>query len=376
MGDPHFRILTSAEEFGTVRDAWISLYGSSGCTSPAMTGAAVHAFLEHGLAANESAVVVLAESGGRLIGALPTVAHHHRGGLQLSTFHDNHTYGVEFLLDPSWPGLPASLVSFLALELPALQTITLADVPADSGSIDALRRIRGWRMHIDESREASFLPVPASSAAFVSGLSQNFRKNLRKQQTKLNQLTSVEHLFLRGRSAESELMDAFLELEASGWKGRSGTAIVSQPTVQSFFRSLAAGLAAEEKLEWHFLKSADRLIGAQMGVRCAGVLNLLKIAYDEEYAAVGPGNMLFLGMLEQERGAGRAAEVNCLTDMPWHRNWRMSRRMHLKLTLYRKQLLPTMLGYAPAVAADLVRRSPLAHSLVRAVKRVLLRHPR
>ena len=43
----------------------------------------------------------------------------------------------------------------------------------------------------------------------------------------------------------------------------------------------------------------------------------------------------------------RAIEINCLTDMEWHRPWNMQRREYLDLRLFPKSWVGQSLGRAP-----------------------------
>ncbi len=69
------------------------------------------------------------------------------------------------------------------------------------------------------------------------------------------------------------------------------------------------------------------------------------------------------------RSSGALAEINCLTDMPWHRNWRMPQSRYARIWLFRRQPLSLMLGYLPR-RAILLARSALRPAIVRASSRL------
>jgi CelD/BcsL family acetyltransferase involved in cellulose biosynthesis len=110
----------------------------------------------------------------------------------------------------------------------------------------------------------------------------------------------------QGRLAFAELgpdedprpwIDAFLELEASGWKGRDGTAIALSPGQRRFFEEGAAALAAEGRL-WMLGLALD---GKWIALKCNFLAGrggfAFKIAYDEKYARSSPGVLLELETL-------------------------------------------------------------------------------
>ena len=61
-------------------------------------------------------------------------------------------------------------------------------------------------------------------------------------------------------------------------------------------------------------------------------------------------------------------EVNCTTDMPWHRNWEMPRSGYHDLSVLPRRPLSILLGVLPAKAKALARRVPGLVPLVRRVR--------
>jgi CelD/BcsL family acetyltransferase involved in cellulose biosynthesis len=370
-----FRLVQSADAFAAVATAWDALFARAACTTVSLTSTAVQAFLSHRLRPGDEPVVLLAESGAELVGALPLVRHRRFGATVLSTLSDHESYGVDFLIDPAWP---ASLRGEMLAHLLRVQRwvfrIRLEDVRAEEGTAACLP-LAGVSAHSDLRRRASFVEVLATGDEVVTALSSNFRKNLRKQEARLHALPGVEVRFIVGDEAQDSHFADFVALEMSGWKGKNGTAIGCEAQLLAFYRTLVSGWRDAGQLEWQFLSAEGCLIGAHLGVRTGHVLSLLKIAYDEAHAHCGPGNMLFLEMLRREATAGLSREVDCLTDMAWHRNWRMASRDYVTVTLYPQRLVPWLFGYLPAVIADALRRSPLARAVVQALRRSFRRRP-
>ena len=86
--------------------------------------------------------------------------------------------------------------------------------------------------------------------------------------------------------------DAFLRLEAAGWKGRNASAFASSRAAEVFFRRMMSAAQREGRL----MTLALELDGQPVALKC----NLLagegafafKIAYDERYARFSPGLLL------------------------------------------------------------------------------------
>ncbi|HSK21704.1 MAG TPA: GNAT family N-acetyltransferase [Egicoccus sp.] len=83
-----------------------------------------------------------------------------------------------------------------------------------------------------------------------------------------------------------------LAVEAAGWKGREGTAIVSHPATRRFYERMVAWAAVQGWLELRTLRLDGRLAAIQIALRHDGVLYLLKTGYDERFAVAAPGKAL------------------------------------------------------------------------------------
>ena len=364
-----FRTIRSAQEFSALRDEWHGLFVRSGCSTASLTGAAVYSLLLHGSNADSAPMLVVALQGQRVVGGVPLTCTEAGGRLRVNTFADTQTYGVDCLADDAQPWVRMALLEHVIGAFGHAFSIVLEDIAATSNTVGCAHKLRHVAVHTDERRSASFLSVPATEEAIRSSVSSNFRKNLRKQEARLREATGVGFTFLTGADATPDLFDRFLSLEASGWKGQAGTAIASRERLRAYYATLTEELARDGQLEWHFLEANGRPIGGHLAVRTGSVLTLLKIAYDEVHAALAPGNMLFLEMLRREARNGGTTVVDCLTDMPWHQNWRMQRRLHLTVSLYPRRIGPLLFGYAPAVLADSVRKIQIARSTVRIIKK-------
>jgi CelD/BcsL family acetyltransferase involved in cellulose biosynthesis len=366
-GRYRIRVLRSADEFAAVRDAWDALFNETVCTTASISGAAVFAFLKHRIASGEQPVVAIAEAHGGLLGGLPAVARSTRVGTVLESARDIETTGL--LLRSGCDGLLAmELVEALFAGFPRPYALRFRNVSAHSDAVRAILRSSRHHCHADVDAYGSFLQLCEVQADVLSMVSNNFRKNLRKQRRRLDALSNVHFEFLEGAEADPSVIEDFIALEQAGWKGRVGRAIGHDPAMTAYYRTLVKELAREQRLEWHLLTVGGKLIAAHLGIRTGRAINLLKIAYDESYAAAGPGNMLLLELIRREQARDREAVVDCLTDMPWHRNWRMASRPYLTVTLFPRRLLPTVLGYYPRVVADVLRGQLWLRSLVRTVK--------
>ena len=94
-------------------------------------------------------------------------------------------------------------------------------------------------------------------------------------------------------------LEDFFALEASGWKGKAGTAAAAHGNVRGFIASALSGLAAEGKAAINRLHLDGRAIAAAITLRSGDAAWYWKIAYDEKFARYAPGILLTAALTEE-----------------------------------------------------------------------------
>jgi len=168
-------------------------------------------------------------------------------------------------------------------------------------------------------------------AELLAELSKNLRATLRKSQKRLDadgglQIlrnsvpASLERADLTPLQASYE---AFLALEASGWKGQAGTnsAIGLNPATRAFYAELLGLRCADFVPEVALLAHGSVPVAAQFSLTVNGCKHVLKIGYDESHARYSPGQVLMSAVLESSSG-GALQSVSLVTNMTWHQAWR------------------------------------------------------
>lgn len=92
--------------------------------------------------------------------------------------------------------------------------------------------------------------------------------------------------------------NALLEIEASGWKGKEGSAIVQSPQTLAFYTACAKAWAQAGTLRLFVLYLQDIPIAFEMNVQTGDRLNCVKHGYLEQYAKQGPGQVLRIQVLK------------------------------------------------------------------------------
>ena len=120
------------------------------------------------------------------------------------------------------------------------------------------------------------------------------RKEFRRQQARLAEQGKVA---IERRDDTVDIagwIDAFLALEARGWKGREGSALAAAPGTARMFREALTGAAARGKLERLSLTLDGRPIAMLASFLSTPGAFSYKTAFDEDFARFSPGVLLQL----------------------------------------------------------------------------------
>jgi hypothetical protein len=127
-------------------------------------------------------------------------------------------------------------------------------------------------------------------------LSTKVRSEMRRRQRRLEEKLGGP-LRLLDRS-DTEAVDEFMRLEASGWKGREGSAYLKRPDAQQWFRGLCHNFASTGRLHLLSLEVDGRSVAMQCFLQSGTSFFSLRVGHDEELNAYGPGVLLHVAAIE------------------------------------------------------------------------------
>ena len=127
---------------------------------------------------------------------------------------------------------------------------------------------------------------------FARTISGTSRKALRRHRRQLESLGDLEFRTLAPEEPEQAWIEWFLELEASGWKGRNNTALASNPTERDFFTEITRAARQRGKVEMRGLFLDGRPIAMHCDFRAGRGAFGFKMAFDESFARYSPGVLL------------------------------------------------------------------------------------
>ena len=119
-------------------------------------------------------------------------------------------------------------------------------------------------------------------------------KELRRQRHRLAEHGAVRFEAARTQDDVSAALETFLALEAAGWKGKRGTALLQHAGDSAFIRRAAAALAATGQCEIVTLHAGETPIAAAIVLRHQDRAFYFKLGIDERFAKYSPGVQLTL----------------------------------------------------------------------------------
>ncbi len=196
---------------------------------------------------------------------------------------------------------------------------------------------RGHRHFPGRPQSRAMLAARCGGQEYIErSLGAKRRKELRRQERRLGELGTLicEHL---GREDDVDgWIEDFLRIEASGWKGREGTALGLREGEQRYFRRVMHNAFQAGQLMMLRLRLNGETISAQVNFRSGTGAFAFKVAFDERYARYSPGVLLELENIRlQLDGVGDQAEWMDSCSQPGpsliETIWRERRTIH---TLY------------------------------------------
>jgi CelD/BcsL family acetyltransferase involved in cellulose biosynthesis len=181
---------------------------------------------------------------------------------------------------------------------------------------------------------------------YKRNLHAHLLRNLRRGRRQLEEMGPLVIETVSGGVMLDTRLEEAMQVEASGWKGKTGTAIQSRPHTRQFYREMAHWAAERGILRLYLLRLRGRVLTMCLTLRQHGVCYMLKGGYDEAFRRYSPGNLLTEALLEDcaSRGITRV-EMNGDAET-YKLNWATGTRQYMRLEAF----APTTAGRLAAAA--------------------------
>ena len=253
---------------------------------------------------------------GRLVGVLPLARH---GGV-LSSPTNWHT--PEF--GPVFEERSDAAALARALFRQRFRRVRLSFLDSASDALAELRaaaRSAGYRPAERVKVRSPFVAGDADWETYWQSRSGNHRSGVRRLRRRLEERGSVSlEVFGGGERLAERLQEAF-EIEASGWKGEQGTAILSNPETRRFYEQVARWAARRGVLRLAFLRVDGRAVAVHLSLEANRRYYMLKPGFDPSLSKAGPGKLLDWEMVERVFTEGLESFEFLGADDPYKLTW-------------------------------------------------------
>ncbi|HZM57112.1 MAG TPA: GNAT family N-acetyltransferase [Acidimicrobiales bacterium] len=225
----------------------------------------------------------------------------------------------------------------------ARNAVTLDDVVGASGAWDVLwlgglRAGSPWlelavgraRVNEEPNDGVGILDTPLGDDAWRRRLPKNMRETIRKARRRIEACGGSEIVSSTGAELPAAY-EEFVALEASGWKGVAGTALLQRSASRDLLRDY---LCVARTAQVRSLRIGDRLAASQVTVEAGGSLVLLKLAYDEQFAHLSPGNFLMANLVEKCCEDPTVDRIDLIGWQEWCQRWGMVREPTYRLVAF------------------------------------------
>ncbi|HKK07954.1 MAG TPA: GNAT family N-acetyltransferase [Gemmatimonadota bacterium] len=201
---------------------------------------------------------------------------------------------------------------------------------------DALAE-RGARWGLRDMHASPYVQLPASMDALMNGLSGSYRESLRRKDRKAEGTGVVTH---RSCGASPEDVEPAFEISRHTWQHEAGTGITSKPSIERFYREVAARTARHGWLRMAYLLRDELPVAYEYNLMFDGTLYGLKVAYHADHSDLSPGLVLKLRVLEEAIADGVDAYDFLGEAEPYKMHWTHRVRPLAELRVHRRGLAP------------------------------------
>ncbi len=233
----------------------------------------------------------------RLIGLMPVISLWRALKIPLPALVSAHPYGTlcSPLIDRDAPIEAATQLLRRAREAGA-HALVLNDVALDGAAMTALKQVLtrdGLKPRVLSSYIRASLDATQDDETLLrDALGTKKLKELRRQSHRLEEHGPVTFDVARRPDEIGPALETFLQLEASGWKGKRGTALVQHVGDATFIRRAVPALAETAQCEIITLRAGTTPVAAGIVLSHQDRAFFFKLGIDERFAKYSPGVQL------------------------------------------------------------------------------------
>jgi len=205
------------------------------------------------------------------------------------------------LIDPDFGIAVLDLLEdWLASEYPAMAALLMPAVHANGRFGNLLRdhaELRSLQIcEFDRSSRAVLVNGPDAAQRVAERIGRKRNKEFRRLWRRLSERGKLEFVTARSAPEIKSATEYFLSLEALGWKGKRRSALLCDPSLATFSRTISRRLAKQGKIEIDALTLDGVPVAMAIVFRSGKEAYFWKTAFKEDFASYSPGVLLTLAM--------------------------------------------------------------------------------
>jgi CelD/BcsL family acetyltransferase involved in cellulose biosynthesis len=183
---------------------------------------------------------------------------------------------------------------------PAVLLITfLPEEGPFAAAFDRVIALRGTKTaRFGRHARAFFAPGDGRDDYLQRSIAPKNRKELSRKRRRMEEAGFLTREAVTAPSAIGAALADFFALEASGWKGRAGTAAMMRADIRDFIEKAVTGLSAHGQARADLVRVDGKLIAATLILQSGDTVWGWKIAYDEDYARFSPAVQLVFDLTQ------------------------------------------------------------------------------
>ncbi|MCR4347128.1 MAG: GNAT family N-acetyltransferase [Sulfuricaulis sp.] len=171
--------------------------------------------------------------------------------------------------------------------------------------------------------KSNYVNCATSYGEVAAGFDGRFRRNVRRLSRRAREMGKIQFHSYRSVEDINRHFQEILDVEAAGWKGESGTntAIACDEKAGRFYKSLVEGFGPSGQCMLNLMLLNDKCIAGQLCLLVDGTVYILKIGFDEAYAAIAPGNLIMEQLFLQCAEDKTINTISFVTGKDWNYLW-------------------------------------------------------
>jgi len=208
-----------------------------------------------------------------------------------------HAYLGTPVIDSACPeAVLGAMLDYISGDANLPKIVAVTSMSAANATMEALNRVLAARrgaLRIFAQIQRPVLSSELDGKTYLErALSSSSRKKLRQHRRRLAEKGALASSIFTDAEDVRRAFEDFLALEASGWKGRSRTALLSKSADTTFTRGMIGTLAARGEAFIHALTLDGRPVSMQIVLQAGSTAFTWKTAYDESLGDFSPGMLL------------------------------------------------------------------------------------